>query len=119
MGTKNKPGAFDCYANAADDEPMFILLARDKHAPALVWLWATLRELDGESADKVKEARDCAQSMIDYQVEHKRQTAGISIPVIAGMLELIRAANHNSKFSSGMGSSEELIRLVLSRTKFE
>lgn len=29
MGTKNNPGAFDCYANAEPDEPMFVLLARD------------------------------------------------------------------------------------------
>lgn len=30
MGTKNNPGEFDCYANAAPDEPMFILLGRDQ-----------------------------------------------------------------------------------------
>lgn len=36
MGTKNNPGAFDCYANAEPDEPMFVLLGRDKHAPAPV-----------------------------------------------------------------------------------
>ena len=39
MGTKNNPGTFDCYANAEGDEPMFVLLGRDKHAPTLVWLW--------------------------------------------------------------------------------
>lgn len=38
MGTKNNPGTFDCYANAAPDEPMFVLLGRDKHAPLLVRL---------------------------------------------------------------------------------
>lgn len=119
MGTKLNPGAFDCYTNAADDEPMFILLARDKHAPALVSLWATMRELDGESPEKVAEAVQCAKAMIDYQQANGRPTAGLSFPTIAGLLELIRAANHNSQLSAGAGTSEEFIRLVLSRTKVE
>ena len=66
MGTKRNPGAFDCYANAADDEPMFVLLARDKHAPFLVRMWARLREIDGENADKVAEARGCAEAMAKW-----------------------------------------------------
>jgi hypothetical protein len=33
MGTKRNPGLSDCYAKAEADEPMFVLLARDKHAP--------------------------------------------------------------------------------------
>ncbi len=45
MATKNNPSEYDCYANAEPDEPMFVLLGRDKHAPTLVWLWSTLREL--------------------------------------------------------------------------
>lgn len=64
MGTKNNPGKFDCYANAAPDEPMFILLARDADAPALVYLWACMREAMGEEAVKVQEARDCAAAMV-------------------------------------------------------
>lgn len=63
MGTKNNPGDFDCYLNAGDDEPMFVLLARDADAPILVDLWASLRERDGEDAAKVQEARDCADAM--------------------------------------------------------
>ena len=43
MATKNNPGQFDCYENAAPDEPMFILLARDPVAPALVEAWRALR----------------------------------------------------------------------------
>lgn len=49
MGTKNAPAPFDCYANALPDEPMFVLLARDPHAPALVRLWAALRRVDIEA----------------------------------------------------------------------
>lgn len=63
MGTKNKPGHFDCYTNAAPDEPMFILLARDQGAPSLVRLWAERRQANGEDPAKVKEAFDCADAM--------------------------------------------------------
>lgn len=119
MATKNNPGQFDCYANAQPDEPMFVLLARDKHAPALVWLWATMRELDGEEPEKLAEARQCAQSMIEYQQANGRSTAGLSMPALAGMLELIRAANYKAETSNGAGTSEEFIRLILSRTNIE
>ena len=67
MGTKNNPGAFDCYANADPDEPMFVLLGRDKMAPPLVEQWALAREESGEDPAKVAEARDCAQAMRDWQ----------------------------------------------------
>lgn len=63
MGTKNNPGSFDCYENAEPDEPMFVLLARDKHAPMLVDLWAMMRELDDEDPLKVREAYECAAAM--------------------------------------------------------
>ncbi len=64
MGTKANPSQFDCYANAEPDEPMFILLARDPAAPALVESWADRRERDGKtSPEKIAEARACAQAM--------------------------------------------------------
>lgn len=63
MGTKNKPGQFDCYANAAPDEPMFVLLARDRHAPVLVKLWALLRERSNEDEQVIAEALGCAKAM--------------------------------------------------------
>lgn len=77
MATKNNPGKYDCYANADPDEPMFVLLGRDKHAPALVWLWAVLRELDQEDAEKVKEARECCVSMIGWANDHGRKSVGL------------------------------------------
>ena len=64
MGTKNNPGQFDCYANAAPDEPMFVLLGRDRHAAGLVRLWALLRQRDGGTSDaKIAEALACADAM--------------------------------------------------------
>jgi hypothetical protein len=77
MGTNNNPGPFDCYANAEPDEPIFVLLGRDKHAPTLVWLWASLRELDDlEDPAKVTEARQCAVDMIEYAHARSRKVRG-------------------------------------------
>lgn len=76
MGTKLKPGAFDCYANAAPDEPMFVLLARDESAPAVVRDWVRARELRKghpwptvvdpalpQFDEKAREALACADAM--------------------------------------------------------
>lgn len=69
MGTKNEPGAYDCYANALADEPLFVLLARDPDAPALLELWAAMREVrvnEGRSPRSdlfmLNEARRCAEN---------------------------------------------------------
>ena len=63
MGTKNRPGTFDCYANADPDEPMFILLGRDPSAADLVDRWADWREATRGPSPKVLEARSCAAAM--------------------------------------------------------
>jgi hypothetical protein len=75
MGTKSNPGDYDCYANAEPDEPMFVLLARDPHAPYLVRQWAQARgmmllqqyggraDLGSDEARQIKEAFDCADAM--------------------------------------------------------
>lgn len=81
MGTKNNPGKFDCYTNAEPDEPMFVLLGRDRLAAHLVSIWSKVRYGDIEAAsvvfldmmqkhavaygmepdvDKASEALDCA-----------------------------------------------------------
>jgi len=67
MGTKNNPGEFDCYANAAPDEPMFILLGRDRHMQLLVRLWALLRHREGEPEEKIAEALQCAKLAEEWQ----------------------------------------------------
>jgi len=70
MGTKNRPGHFDCYANAEPDEPMFILLGRDPMAGYLVREWADMRERRGEDPAKVQEARDCADALDAWARAH-------------------------------------------------
>lgn len=78
MATKNNPGQFDCYANADADEPMFVLLGRDAMAPSLVESWAYEREIEGEDAGKVEEARQCATSMREWLTKLGKKERPIS-----------------------------------------
>ena len=54
-----------CWNRADEEEQMFILLGRDRHAPALIRLWAEMREKEGENPEVVQEARTVAQIMED------------------------------------------------------
>lgn len=78
MGTKNTPSQFDCYAAAEPDEPYFTLLARDDSAPDLVDQWADARESairlglkPTSDAEKVAEARACAEDMRAWRRMHR------------------------------------------------
>ena len=123
MGTKQSPGEFDCYASAEPDEPMFVLLGRDKHAPTLVWLWATLRELDGENPATVAEARLCAAEMLKWAHDHGRPVVGFGQAALAGVMELIRSVNSASKELAKQPTNQmtdvEVMRNFLSQTEFE
>ena len=118
MGTKNTPGDFDCYANAADDEPLFVLLGRDKHAPTLVWLWAALREIDGEDEAKVNEARNCMMSMLLWQADNGRSTIGIGQAALAAVVGLVRGANFANQPSHGNPTEIEQVRAFMAKTTF-
>lgn len=63
MGTKNNPGAYDCYENAHPDEPMFVLLGRDPIGGALVRLWCDARDTLKPGDPKIAEAAACAEAM--------------------------------------------------------
>jgi hypothetical protein len=107
MATKEKPGAFDCYANAAPDEPLFILLGRDKHGPLLVRLWARLRALDEEDSEKLREANDCADAMETYRARIKPVPA-LSADEQLGVLiagEIGRQHGHDNVDNLGDGES--------------
>lgn len=67
MGSKNNPGAYDGYAKALPDEPLFVLMGRDPDAPMLVRLWASIRARSGEVPEKVAEALQCANAMDDWR----------------------------------------------------
>ena len=45
MGYKNND---PCLEKVKDDEPIFVLRARDESAATLVWLWAALNDLPGD-----------------------------------------------------------------------
>jgi hypothetical protein len=88
VGTKNNPGKFDCYANAKPDEPIFVLLGRDRLAGHIVSIWSKIRYGDSEAAqavfldmvckhagyylvnpdlDRASEAMDCSVAMFDWR----------------------------------------------------
>jgi len=69
MGTKLNPGKFDCYAKAKPDEPMFILLARDKLTPFLICAWAILSRLRGKPTQQILEAVECARNAAIWRAE--------------------------------------------------
>ena len=70
MGTKNRPGKFDCYTAAEPDEPMFVLLGRDPLAGALVRLWCVARDGTDEIA-QINEAQACANDLISWATKKK------------------------------------------------
>lgn len=113
MGTKNNPGAFDCYANAEPDEPMFVLLGRDKFAPTLVWLWAQMRELEGEDPAKCQEAITCMSAMIEWQAGLGRKSVGLAHATIVGVMGLMRAANFSIEKALNDKATTDDVRLFL------
>jgi hypothetical protein len=70
MSTKNNPGKYDCYSKADPDEPMFVLLARDRHAPAVLRLWIKLRVAEGEAPAVLQEAERCIDDMIQWRKDN-------------------------------------------------
>lgn len=69
MGSKTNPGKFDCYANAEPDEPMFILLGRDKAAGSTVRKWVQFRIMAGKNEagdEQTEEAMRCSYAMDEY-----------------------------------------------------
>lgn len=70
MGTKSAPGKFDCYRAAEDDEPMFVLLARDPIASELVRQWAAKRASVTGLTEKVTEALKAADDMDTWRSQN-------------------------------------------------
>lgn len=74
MGTKQEGDR--CYDAALEDEPMFVLLARDPSAPALVRQWAAIRRVDIEAGTRpesdlpqVREAEALAERMKAWRID--------------------------------------------------
>jgi len=80
MATKLENAADEnsCWHRAEDHEQVFIFLGRDRHAPALIRLWAEMREREGEDPAIVNEARECAQLMEDEAVAKGKVVLSVS-----------------------------------------
>jgi len=80
MSTKLNPGPFDCYAKLADDEPYFVLRAKDPDAPGIVEEWAVRRfwRPGQENNPKIREARECAEAMRAWRLAHLPPAVGPS-----------------------------------------
>lgn len=98
MGTKNNPGAYDCYAKLDPDEPYFLLRGKDPAAPYLTKLWAASRmgneeavhnivevmfadhavqaRVSSEEHEKLTEAKACAGEMLVWRREREAANAG-------------------------------------------
>jgi hypothetical protein len=63
MATKRIELESGVLTRVAEDEPVFILRAKDKHAADVVRLWAKKAELSGTPRAKVDEALDLAHEM--------------------------------------------------------
>mgnify|MGYP001596414901 CR=1 FL=1 len=63
MAIKTEELKSGCIAKAADDEPVFVLRAQDRLAPALVRAWASLAREHGCSDEKCNEAVQLARAM--------------------------------------------------------
>lgn len=80
MATKNNPGNYDCYESAAPDEPMFVLLGRDRHGAAVVRHWIALREAEGDTIpSKIDEAKTCADAMERFADERMARQALVDL----------------------------------------
>ena len=63
-----------CLNKASFDEPIFVLRAKDPHAPQAVRLWATMA-IGHHEQDKINEAVELADHMEKWRSANVPQTA--------------------------------------------
>ena len=82
MGTKKQPGRFDCYGDAGEDEPIFVLRANDPAAIAAIHAWMQARHLhnfiDGaklieREKARLQSAQEVIHEMTAWQEAQKHQ----------------------------------------------
>ena len=62
-----------CLEKAADDEPIFVLRAQDRCAPAAIRAWVHRAIGAGAPLAKTEAAMACAAEMEKWQAEHSAQ----------------------------------------------
>ena len=82
-----------CFNKAKDDEPMFVLLARDRDAPAVIRYWLKLRAGRKDlRLEQAFEAETCAKRMEDWLYENTpKETVEITAADV-GTLESVLGA---------------------------
>lgn len=69
--TKELSDPKSCFNKAMPDEPMFVLLARDRDAPAVIRYWLKLRAGRKDlRLDQAVEAESCAIRMEEWRDEN-------------------------------------------------
>lgn len=63
-----------CLNKAAPDEPLFVLRAKDGHAPQTLRHWATMSDGTHEP-EKIAEALACADAMEKWRRDHVAEAA--------------------------------------------
>lgn len=66
MGTKNT--GIPCYDNAAPDEPLFVLRARDPLTPRIIREWARAALQAGHRKEKIEQAFAYATEIEAWQL---------------------------------------------------
>ena len=56
-----------CLESAGDDEPIFVIRARDDIGPSVMRFWADELEANGGSPEKAEQACDLAKQMEAWQ----------------------------------------------------
>lgn len=79
-----------CLSRSAPNEPVFVLVARDPHAPQAIRHWIAM-SMDRQPPEKIEEAYKLANQMEEW----KRKNAPETIPAAAPALG-IGAENRNS-----------------------
>jgi hypothetical protein len=87
-----------CWSRADDTEQVFVFRQRDRHAPALIRLWAEMREKEGEDTAVVNDARTVAQLMEDASVAQGRTFLSLN-----AVLSLAASLKRNAADVDGSG----------------
>jgi hypothetical protein len=65
-------GSCSCYDKAADDEPIFVLRAKDVLSSRVIrhWIWLAVEAGVPIDSKKLKEAQQCADAMADWRLKN-------------------------------------------------
>jgi hypothetical protein len=111
LATKDQPGPFDDYAALQNDEPYYLLMARDVDAPEFVRAHAARRRDAGDTSPRVEEAFKAADAMEAWQ-DSKRAT-GSTDYVLTAFHQLHRMTHATGTFETCLEPICALRRRVL------